>query len=675
MSFRARALASPWLFRGYLALGLAAVGAYHLCSGATAVALYGAIGVYTIAASLFGATRGAALPRLVLTGGLTLLVAGDLEWYVADLLGHTPGTPSAADALYLLAYPTLAAGLVVLSRGRGRANLLDSVTVTVALATVLWSPLFASFRASSGDPLSERLTLGAYPVWDLLLFLLAARFALGRALRAAWRAQLTLAFVFLFLGDLFWAASADTYALGGWVDSTWLVAYLLLGASALHRSVREEAPTAATSQFVVRRRFLVLALPVAILPIALVGEVLFGHTPTFVDALLTAGLVLLLLVRLGGVVRVLDVSRDRFRRLFDDAPAGLATIAPDGRIVSVNAALCAIARTTEEDMVGRDFRDFIQTEDSAAAGGRLAEMLTSGKAMPPVERRLRAVDGSDVWTVISFSVLTGDGQPHLLAHVQDVTEARRLQCELAERNERLVRADRLKDELISVVSHDLRTPLTSIMGYLELALDEEAEGELSDERREYLGVARRNCERLHRLVEDLLFVSRVKSGRAGLDLERLDVGRIARDAVENALPVASAAGIGLDSNCDADVEATVDGHRVAEAIENLLTNAIKFTPAGGRVEVRVTSGEDEVRIRVSDTGVGIEAEDLEHLFDRFFRASSAEAIPGAGLGLSIVKAIVEAHGGGVDVESAPGRGTSFVLRLPRRAAVPAATTA
>jgi PAS domain S-box-containing protein len=678
-----RALDSRWLWRLYLAVGAAGIALYQLAAGRLGVAAYSAIGVYGVAGSLVGARRHAsrlALPRLLLTAGVALLVAGDLEWDVEDLLGHTISTPSASDALYLCAYPTLAVGIALLHRRRGRANLIDSVTVTVALATVLWSPLFATFRASEGHGLAERLTLGSYPMWDLLLFFLLARFALGRALQAPWRVLLTLGVGFLFVGDLMWAASAETYALGGWVDSTWLLAYVLVGASALHPSAASLESDNTTADPYAPGRFAILAIPVAALPFVEVVEVLLGHRLSVVDAFLVSGLLLLLLARLGGVVKGLhrarrelaaqnarlNESERRFRQLFAGAPAGMAILAADGRIVSVNAALCAIARTDEDGIVGRDFRDFVDPADRDDYTSRFASLVSTGE-VSRVDRRLRAADGGEVWTELSASRLVDEGSELLVVHVQDVTDGRRLQRELAQRNEQLEQADRLKDELISIVSHDLRTPLTSIMGYLELALDDD--GGSAAEHRDYLLVAQRNSERLHRLVDDLLFVSRVKSGRAGLELEAADVGRLVRDAVENALPTASSAGIVLASHCDRNVTADVDPHRLTEAIENLLSNALKFTPPGGRVDVRVAGDVDTVTIRVSDTGIGVAEEDLEHLFDRFFRTANAEGVPGAGLGLSIVKAIVDAHGGTIDVASGEGEGTAFALRLPRRSRV------
>jgi len=232
--------------------------------------------------------------------------------------------------------------------------------------------------------------------------------------------------------------------------------------------------------------------------------------------------------------------------------------------------------------------------------------------------------------------------------------------------------NRLKDELISVVSHDLRTPLTSIMGYLELV----AEADDPETARAFLEVVRRNTGRLHRLVEDLLFVSRVQSGHETLALEPICMGELVSDTVAAALPAADAAGVELESVVETDDVVLADAHRLAEVLENLLSNAVKFTPPGGRVSVYAGHADDgQLLVCVTDTGVGIAAEDCTRLFDRFFRAQGAEGIPGAGLGLSIVKAIVDAHGGTVDVSSTVGAGTTFEVRLPLRSAEPAVIAA
>jgi signal transduction histidine kinase/CHASE3 domain sensor protein len=224
-------------------------------------------------------------------------------------------------------------------------------------------------------------------------------------------------------------------------------------------------------------------------------------------------------------------------------------------------------------------------------------------------------------------------------------------------------SERVKDEFVATVSHELRTPLTSIVGYAEVLLDSE---ELPDEQREFLQVINRNAQRLHRLVGDLLFFAQVESGKLTLESESVELRALARRALEAARPSAEAAGIALQLDAPEPVEIRGDRARLEQLLDNLLSNAVKFTLPSGRVCVRLATEEGEAVVEVSDNGIGIPAEEVTNLFRRFFRASSAMSrqIPGTGLGLAIAKAIVDAHGGSIDVESSE-RGTTFTIRLPR----------
>ena len=245
------------------------------------------------------------------------------------------------------------------------------------------------------------------------------------------------------------------------------------------------------------------------------------------------------------------------------------------------------------------------------------------------------------------------------------SEAQSAQKKLLAQNEQLLEADRLKDEFVALISHDLRTPLTSIMGYLELILDDD---NLTEEQRGFLSVADRNADRLLRLVNDLLFVARFEAGQLELHPTELDLAAVVRQSVEEAEPRATAGGIQL--TCDAGAVSAVqaDKGRMFQLVDNLVSNAIKFTPAGGDVRVSVTPVNGVVRLEVADTGIGIEPQEQQRLFERFFRASTASEhqIPGTGLGLYITRAIVEAHGGSIAVRSDLGEGTSFSVELPAR---------
>jgi signal transduction histidine kinase len=250
------------------------------------------------------------------------------------------------------------------------------------------------------------------------------------------------------------------------------------------------------------------------------------------------------------------------------------------------------------------------------------------------------------------------------------TDAEDAQQALAEQNERLRELDRLKDEFIALVSHELRTPLTSIHGYLELLLDGGA-GELDPEQQRFLTVVERNSKRLMQLVGDLLFMAQVEAGKLALDLEEVDLKQVLSECLEAAKPVADDSQIELHADLVETPSMLGDRSRLAQVLDNLISNALKFTPSSGRVSVRVSRTGGDAVVEVADTGVGIPKEEQERLFERFFRSSNAteQAIPGTGLGLTIAKAIVERHDGSIEIESAEGKGTTVRVRLPLGAAV------
>jgi signal transduction histidine kinase len=253
-----------------------------------------------------------------------------------------------------------------------------------------------------------------------------------------------------------------------------------------------------------------------------------------------------------------------------------------------------------------------------------------------------------------------------LATAQEArTEAEAARRAMVEQNKRLRELDRLKDEFLSLVSHELRTPLTSIRGYLDLVLDEEA-GDLNAEQRRFLEAVERNSGRLLRLVGDLLFVAQADAGRLSLEQGKVDLAALAADCVEGAAPVAAEKSIELVLAAKSVPAFVGDRGRLAQVLDNLVSNALKFTPAGGRVEVSTQLNGDQVSVEISDTGIGIPVADQPRLFERFFRSSVADeqAIPGTGLGLAIVKAIVEAHKGEIKIDSREGRGTTFRVDLP-----------
>jgi signal transduction histidine kinase len=232
--------------------------------------------------------------------------------------------------------------------------------------------------------------------------------------------------------------------------------------------------------------------------------------------------------------------------------------------------------------------------------------------------------------------------------------------------EKIRLAERMRRDLIGNISHDLRSPLTSIQGYLETLVLKDAELS-AEERRTFLQVSLRNTSNLQRLVEELFELARLDARQVQLRVEPLQVAELAQDVALKLAPQAQAAGVSLAVEPEGDLPlVTGDVGMLERVLTNLMENALHFTPAGGRVRAVLRGAPGSVRVTVSDTGAGITAEDLPHIFERFYRADrsrSRGSHNGAGLGLAIARQIVELHGSALEVESRPGEGAQFSFTL------------
>jgi signal transduction histidine kinase len=236
---------------------------------------------------------------------------------------------------------------------------------------------------------------------------------------------------------------------------------------------------------------------------------------------------------------------------------------------------------------------------------------------------------------------------------------------LARQVEALRLADQVKSDFVSSVSHEPRTPLASILGYLEILSTGEV-GDLTEIQSEFLGIIDTNAHRLLSLIDDLLTLSGLENGKLAMRFETVDLAELVCGAVQVERPALLERRQEIDVQMpDATVEVTADTHRLGQVVANLLANAVKFTPEGGRISVRLAESDGMAELVVEDSGIGISEGDLGSMFERFFRAASAteQAIPGTGLGLAISKGIVDAHGGTLAVESELGRGSAFTVRL------------
>jgi signal transduction histidine kinase/CHASE3 domain sensor protein/ActR/RegA family two-component response regulator len=292
------------------------------------------------------------------------------------------------------------------------------------------------------------------------------------------------------------------------------------------------------------------------------------------------------------------------------------------------------------------------------------------------EYRVIMPDGSKRWIAASGQIIQWDlDWPQsfkMFGIVQDITERKQTETE-RERllaNEHAARqaaeeASRMKDEFLAVLSHELRSPLNAIVGYANLMRDGRCR---SEEAPRMLDIVLRNARTQQQLIDDMLDVSRIITGKMGLSLGPVEPKAVVKSALDTARPAAEAKQITFDVKFDPSVGAiTGDAKRLQQAVWNLLSNAVKFTPAGGKVSVRLTREDSYVEIMVSDTGKGISPEYLPHVFNRFSQEdySITRQYGGLGLGLSIVRHVAELHGGSVRAASeGEGRGATFVIRLP-----------
>jgi signal transduction histidine kinase len=256
-------------------------------------------------------------------------------------------------------------------------------------------------------------------------------------------------------------------------------------------------------------------------------------------------------------------------------------------------------------------------------------------------------------------------QPLMRLPADDLSGDARLVAEdLNRRLDALSSSEKEQQQFIADVSHELRTPLTVLRGSLEVALEEDRTPE---EYREAIGNALLEVRHLTRISQNLLFLTRGESGRVTLSFANLDLGRFATDTVRDLAPAAADRQMQLDVAVpQRAVYVFADSGRLQQVLHNLIENALQYSEAGGHIQVRVASAPGEALLSVSDTGVGIPPDDIPYVFERFFRSkrSRRNNPGGSGLGLSIVRWIVEAHKGRVTAESAPGKGSTFTVRLP-----------
>ena len=681
----------------YLAIGGAVLTAFVFVHSIRVGPLFNVIGLSASVAIVVGARMHEPrqrLPWYLVAIGQALFVAGDVITYNYDrFFGTAPPFPSIGDLLYLSVYPFLIAGVLLLVRqrspGRDRASLIDSLIIAIGIGTLSWVFLLAPYAHDQSLTLLEKLTAMAYPIMDLLLLGVAVRLAVDRGKR-------TPAF-YLMAGSIMVLFTTDTIytliLLHGSYDNTtgllelgWGFFYLLWGAAALHRSMVDlDEPTPEGELQHPRRRLAVLAGASLIAPTVQVVQALRGEQ---VDVPVLAGcsavLFVLVLVRLNGLMvdigeyrrteRQMREAEAKYRSLVEGLPAVvyIAEFGKDAAWTYISPKVESILGFSPDEWTGQAdlWRERILPEDREQALNAELRIL-NGESRMQCEYRIIGKNGRVIWIHEEAEALEDDsGQPVYLQGVMyDVTEQKNAEAQLVkaldtekEAASRLRALHEMQNSFLQAVSHDLRTPLTSILGCaltLESGFDQ---GKISrEDEHDLVGRIAANSRKLHRLLTNLLDLDRMSRGIVAPNRDDVDVTQIFESVLAES--TADTHPIHLMSNDP--VHARIDAAQVERIVENLVANAIRYTPVGTPIWVRATGDDESVTIVVEDAGPGIPIELRESIFEPFRQGNEIVSHnPGVGIGLSLVTRFAELHGGRAWVEERAGGGASFRVFLP-----------
>src|SRR5215217_1094049 len=352
-------------------------------------------------------------------------------------------------------------------------------------------------------------------------------------------------------------------------------------------------------------------------------------------------------------------ERDRFFALSMDM---LCIVHLDGRFQRVNLAFQKVLGFSEEELLAMDIFQLVHPDDLGKTMSEY-EGLAAGEPVTHMENRLRTKDETYKWVAWSYFPVPEDGLAFGVG--RDMTELRQIDEVLRLRAQELEDANRVKDEFLATMSHELRTPLTSILGWSRLLQS----NQLSDKEKERaIQVIQRNAEAQSKLIEDLLDVSRIITGKLKIESQPVSFASITEGAVNSLGPAIDAKQLQLETEIDPAAGPILgDPARLQQIVTNLISNAIKFTPNGGSIYVCLERYDSHVRLEVRDTGVGIPAEHLPHIFERFRQvdSSNVRAHGGLGLGLAIVDYLARQQAGIVSAESEGlGKGATFTVEFP-----------
>jgi len=612
-------------------------------------------------------------------------LCADIALSYNDLHYATAAFPSLADAFFIAVYVVLFAALLRVPVARATRSqrlrlLLDGATIAIGGGAFVWYfVLGPTAIAGQGSPFAQAVSL-AYPIGDLVLLAGLAAILLRRSIPALHASLLWIAagVVASIVADVVYGYGVlhGTYTGGDPIDTLYLLEFVCFAlAAAAQPSLRAQDPAASMEtygQAVPRASWLPYAALAAgfglVLTVQLDNDFFPDYSLLLLLVVLAAIVAARQLLAQRALVRLqtaLAESEQRFRAIFENAGVGITYTDLDGpAILDANATFSRMVGRTPEQLRGQGYSSFAGPEFQGADRA-LAEAVKRGE-IDQLQQELSyaSADGRMRWAMLTVSTVRDrDGIAREVVGIfEDITRRRE--------------AERIKDELVSLVGHELRTPLTSIRGSLGL-LDAGVLGELPADARALVAVAISNTDRLTRLVSDTLDLERIQAGRIELDVAAVAADELARQALAAVQATADAAHVHLRCEIQ-ELRVEADADRVVQTLVNLLGNAIKFSPPGAHVTLAAHRDGASAHFRVCDHGRGIPLEQLETIFERFSQVdiSDAREKGGSGLGLAICRGIVEQHGGRIWAESPPGRGATLHVTLPlAHSDQPAATAA
>lgn len=354
-------------------------------------------------------------------------------------------------------------------------------------------------------------------------------------------------------------------------------------------------------------------------------------------------------IQLKARIGTMNRQRGELEAILSSMVEGVVVLDAASRVRSANAAAARLAGCSPSEATGRSLLDVFRSTELAAVADEAAikdEPVERSVTLYRDEPRIIQVHGSTLRS-------TTDPRPGTLLVLHDITQIKRLED--------------IRKDFVANVSHELKTPVTTIKGFIETLLDGSEHDPAQAQR--FLEIVMQNANRLHAIIEDLLSLSRLEQSEGEIPRDRTDLRFLIRRVAENCARAAGEKGITVERRCEGECEAEVSASLVEQALVNLVDNALKYSDHGAAVTIELHGDADRITIAVSDNGPGIVPTAVPRIFERFYRVDRARsrAMGGTGLGLAIVKHIALAHGGTVQVESTVGLGSTFTIVLPRNA--------